>query len=78
MLSIFPKKVKVIADGVLINGTFRYWFSENKHVAADKTYLLTYKRGANHLFYLLVLRKKRQISNEKFTVRVTDISILLA
>lgn len=54
----FPKKVKVIEDGVLINGTFRYWFSENKHIAADKTYLLSYKRGANHLLLLTGIKEE--------------------
>lgn len=54
----FPKKVKVIEDGVLISGTFRYWFGENKHIAADKTYLLTYKRGTNHLLLLTGVKEE--------------------
>ncbi|WP_081257802.1 TraE/TraK family type IV conjugative transfer system protein, partial [Orientia tsutsugamushi] len=48
----FPKKVEVINDGVLISGTLRYWFSDSKHIAVDKTYLLTYKRTPNYLLLL--------------------------
>lgn len=58
----FPKTIKVVSGGVLIEGTFRYWFSENKHVAVEKSYLLTYKRGANHL--LLLTGIKEEVKNE--------------
>ncbi|KJV57275.1 putative conjugative transfer protein [Orientia chuto str. Dubai] len=44
----FPKKIEV--EIVLVSGTFRYWFSDNKHIVVNKTYLLTYKRS-----YLLLL-----------------------
>ncbi|MFV9930620.1 MAG: TraE/TraK family type IV conjugative transfer system protein [Rickettsia endosymbiont of Haemaphysalis japonica] len=54
----FLKKTKITEDGVLINGTFRYWFSENKHISADKTYLLSYKRGANHLLLLTGIKEE--------------------
>lgn len=54
----FCKKAKVTDDGVLIQGTFRYWFGDNKHIAADKTYLLTYKRGANHLLLLAGIKEE--------------------
>ncbi|KJV51202.1 hypothetical protein OTSGILL_2476 [Orientia tsutsugamushi str. Gilliam] len=48
----FSKKIEVINDGVLISGTLRYWFSDSKHIAVDKTYLLTYKRTPNYLLLL--------------------------
>lgn len=58
----FPKKTEVIDGKVLIQGTFRYWFGENKHVAVEKCYCLTYKRGANHL--LLLTRIEEQIEGK--------------
>ncbi|WP_342271081.1 TraE/TraK family type IV conjugative transfer system protein [Candidatus Tisiphia endosymbiont of Parasteatoda lunata] len=58
----FPKKVKITDDGVLIQGTFRYWFGENKHIATDKSYLLTYKRGTN---YLLLLTGIKEETNQR-------------
>nr|WP_269459414.1 hypothetical protein [Orientia tsutsugamushi] len=42
--SFFLKNVEVIKDGVLISETLRYWFSDSKHVAVNKTYLLTYSK----------------------------------
>ncbi|KJV72467.1 conjugative transfer protein [Orientia tsutsugamushi] len=48
----FPKKIEVIKDGVLISGTLRYWFSDSKDIAVDKTYLLTYKQTPNYLLLL--------------------------
>lgn len=48
----FPKKTEVVSTGVMIQGTLRYWFGDNRHVAVDKSYLLTYKRAANHLLLL--------------------------
>ncbi|KJW04492.1 hypothetical protein OTSSIDO_0234 [Orientia tsutsugamushi str. Sido] len=39
-------------NGVLISGTLRYWFSDSKHIAVDKTYFLTYKRTPNYLLLL--------------------------
>lgn len=48
----FPKQVKLVQNGVLISGTLRYWFANGKDIAVDKQYLLTYKRGANHLLLL--------------------------
>ena len=48
----FPKRTQVVNNGVMIQGTLRYWFGENRHVAVDKSYLLTYKRAANHLLLL--------------------------
>ncbi len=59
----FPKKVEVVNEGVLITGTFRYWFGENKHVAVEKSYLLSYKRAANHLLLLTAIQEK--IEEEK-------------
>ncbi|XVN43636.1 MAG: TraE/TraK family type IV conjugative transfer system protein [Candidatus Rickettsia vulgarisii] len=56
----FPKRTKITEDGVLISGTFRYWFSENRHIATDKTYLLTYKRGANHLLLLTGVKEDEE------------------
>ncbi|KJV55473.1 conjugal transfer protein TraE [Orientia tsutsugamushi] len=40
----FLKNVEVIKDGVLISETPCYWFSDSKHVAVNKTYLLTYSK----------------------------------
>ena len=54
----FPKNIKIVDNGVIISGTLRYWFSENKHIAVDKAYLLTYKRAANHLLLLTGVREK--------------------
>nr|WP_252831473.1 hypothetical protein [Orientia tsutsugamushi] len=42
----------MIKDGVLISGTLRYWFSDSKDIAVDKTYLLTYKQTPNYLLLL--------------------------
>ncbi|MCC8371775.1 MAG: type IV conjugative transfer system protein TraE [Rickettsia endosymbiont of Pseudomimeciton antennatum] len=58
----FPKKTEIVGEGVLIQGTFRYWFGENKHIAVEKSYLLTYKRAANHL--LLLTGVKEQIEDK--------------
>ena len=54
----FPKQAKIVKDGVLISGTFRYWFGENKHIATDKTYLVSYKRGSNHLLLLTGVKEE--------------------
>nr|WP_269446123.1 hypothetical protein [Orientia tsutsugamushi] len=43
-------------NGVLISGTLRYWFSDSKHIAVDKTYFLTYKRTPNYLLLKLLQR----------------------
>lgn len=51
----FPKKITVVTNGVFIAGTFRYWFSENKHIAVDKTYFLT---AANHLLLLTGIKEE--------------------
>ncbi|KJV71198.1 hypothetical protein OTSTA716_2346 [Orientia tsutsugamushi str. TA716] len=51
-LQSFFKKIEVIKDGVLISGTLRYWFSDSKDIAVDKTYLLTYKQTPNYLLLL--------------------------
>ncbi|KJV82023.1 hypothetical protein OTSUT76_1895 [Orientia tsutsugamushi str. UT76] len=53
----------MIKDGVLISGTLRYWFSDSKHIAVDRTYLLTYKRTPNYLL-LLTGVKENGIKNE--------------
>nr|WP_269763910.1 hypothetical protein [Orientia tsutsugamushi] len=42
----------MIKGGVLISETPRYWFSDSKHVAVNKTYLLTYKQSSNYLLLL--------------------------
>ncbi|SPR13584.1 conjugative transfer protein [Orientia tsutsugamushi] len=47
----FSKKVEVINEWS-ISGTLRYWFSDSKHIAVDKTYILTYKRTPNYLLLL--------------------------
>ncbi|WP_371219744.1 hypothetical protein ACA348_09945 [Orientia tsutsugamushi] len=39
-------------NGVLISCTLRYWFSDSKHIAVDKTSPLTYKRTSNYLLLL--------------------------
>ncbi|SPR10113.1 conjugative transfer protein [Orientia tsutsugamushi] len=57
--SFFLKKVEVINDGVLIRETLRYWFSDSKHIAIDKTYFLTYKRSPNYLLLLSGVNKKK-------------------
>ncbi|KJV70240.1 conjugative transfer protein [Orientia tsutsugamushi] len=57
--SFFLKKVEVINDGVLISATLRYWFSNSKHIAIDKTYFLTYKRTPNYLLLLSGVNKKK-------------------
>ncbi|SPR10773.1 conjugative transfer protein [Orientia tsutsugamushi] len=57
--SFFLKKVEVINDGVLISATLRYWFSNSKHIAIDKTYFLTYKRSPNYLLLLSGVNKKK-------------------
>ncbi|SPR16582.1 conjugative transfer protein [Orientia tsutsugamushi] len=57
--SFFLKKVEVINDGVLISATLRYWFSNSKHIAIDKTYFLTYKRSHNYLLLLSGVNKKK-------------------
>ncbi|EER22304.1 conjugative transfer protein TraE [Rickettsia endosymbiont of Ixodes scapularis] len=59
----FPKKTEIVDAGVLIQGTFRYWFGENKHVAVEKSYLLTYKRGANHLLLLTGIKEQVEDKN---------------
>ncbi|SPM44634.1 conjugative transfer protein [Orientia tsutsugamushi] len=57
--SFFLKKVEVITDGVLISEMLRYWFSNSKHIAIDKTYFLTYKRSPNYLLLLSGVNKKK-------------------
>jgi len=57
----FPKSSKIIAEGVLIKGTFRYWFGgSDRQIAAEKSYLLSYKRGANKLLLLTNIREKEE------------------
>ncbi|KJV73949.1 conjugative transfer protein [Orientia tsutsugamushi] len=46
-------------NGVLISRTLRYWFSDSKHIAIDKTYFLTYKRSPNYLLLLSGVNKKK-------------------
>ncbi|EER21711.1 conjugative transfer protein TraE [Rickettsia endosymbiont of Ixodes scapularis] len=55
---VVRKKTKLTEQGVIISGTFRYWFSENKHISADKTYLLTYKLGVNRLLLLTGIKEE--------------------
>ena len=57
----FPKSSTVTAEGVLIKGTFRYWFGgSDRQIAAEKSYLLSYKRGANKLLLLTNIREKEE------------------
>ena len=59
--AFFPKSTKVTPEGVLIKGTFRYWFGgSDKNIAADKTYLLSYKRGANQLLLLTNVKEEKE------------------
>ncbi len=46
-------------NGVLISRTLRYWFSDSKHIAIDKTYFLTCKRTPNYLLLLSGVNKKK-------------------
>ena len=61
----FPKKTEIVSKGVMIHETFRYWFGENKHVAVEKSYLLTYKRAANHLLLLTGVQEQIEGKNDK-------------
>ncbi|KJV90671.1 conjugative transfer protein [Orientia tsutsugamushi] len=57
----------MIKDEVLISGAPCYWFSDSKHVAVNKTYLLTYKRSSN---YLLLLNGVKKNEIKKMSIRV--------
>ncbi|KJV75854.1 conjugative transfer protein [Orientia tsutsugamushi] len=57
----------MIKDEVLISGAPCYWFSNSKHVAVNKTYLLTYKRSPN---YLLLLNGVKKNEIKKMSIRV--------
>ncbi|WP_341756986.1 MULTISPECIES: TraE/TraK family type IV conjugative transfer system protein [unclassified Candidatus Tisiphia] len=51
--TFFLKTPKVVDSGVLITGTFHYWFGgSDKQVAEEKTYLLGYKRGVRGVLLL--------------------------
>lgn len=57
----FPRNVKAVSGGVLISGSFRYWFDgSDKQVTEEKTYLLTYKRAARQLLLLTNVEEKTE------------------
>lgn len=51
--AFFLKSPKIVDSGVLITGTFHYWFAgSDKQIAEEKTYLLGYKRGTRGILLL--------------------------
>ncbi|HJD59280.1 MAG TPA: type IV conjugative transfer system protein TraE [Rickettsia endosymbiont of Omalisus fontisbellaquei] len=56
----FPKKVKIIKEGVIVEGTFRYWFGASKDFASEKSYILEFKRGKNGLLLLTNVEEQKQ------------------
>lgn len=66
--AFFIKSSKVVENGVLVTGTFRYWFSSSeKDLALEKTYLLRYKRGIKKLLLLTGVEeiKHEDINNQR-------------
>jgi conjugal transfer pilus assembly protein TraE len=56
----FPKKVRLDTRGVIVEGTFRYWFGTSKDFASEKSYLLGFKRGRNGLLLLTNVEEQKQ------------------
>lgn len=58
----FPKKIEVVERGVRVSGTFRYWFGEDqKDVALEKSYLLSYKQGRRDLLLLTNVTEEKEM-----------------
>lgn len=49
----YVKSTKLVQGGVLVTGTFNYWFAGSEHkVALEKSYLLSYRQAARGLILL--------------------------
>lgn len=58
----FPKKIEILDQTIRVTGTFRYWFGEDqKDVALEKSYLLSYKLGRRALLLLTNVTEEKEV-----------------